>query len=420
MILPIPRGIIYHSIFYEIKLLLFSVFARLDNKKEVQNFENKFSKYMATKHCIAFPFARTAIYFTLKSRSFPEGTEIIMPPISIKGILDVVLDLKLKPIFVDIDPDTLCFDLGELKKSITNNTKAILITYLYGIVPNLDELIKTCNQNELFIIEDFSHNLNSTFNSKKLGTFGDVGIYSSSSIKTLDTIGGGLLITDNSKLFIVLRNYADSLKNPPRKVLIKKIFVNFYRNIATNRLVFALLTFPMLKILKKYFPEDIIKYSGTRSRKPIKNLSTEWFNKYTSFQAKIGSKTLDKVSALDEIRINNVSKIISNVDKLATPKGNGKGKNVYWQFAFYSDNARIDQEYLHANKIDTSTTSLVNISSLTLYPHQGITPNADKLYKTGLFIPSYHRLKDRDIYHIINVLNNLLKWQSQNSKVIVH
>ena len=154
----------------------------MDNIEEVENFENQFSQYMGTNYCIAFPLARSAIYFSLKAKSFPEGTEIIMPPISIKGILDVVLDLKLEPVFVDIDPDTLCFDLSELKNSITNETKAILITYLYGIVPNMVDLINVCRKYGLFIIEDYSHNLNATYNNKKLGTFGGWGLSSSSQV----------------------------------------------------------------------------------------------------------------------------------------------------------------------------------------------------------------------------------------------
>ena len=405
--LAIPRGIIYHSLFYEIRSLFFSLFSNLDNKEDVQNFEKQFSQYMGTKHCIAFPFARTAIYFSLRAKSFPEGTEIIMPPISIKGILDVVLDLKLKPVFVDIDPDTLCFDLSELKNSITNETKAILITYLYGIVPNMVDLINVCRKNGLFIIEDYSHNLNATYNNKKLGTFGDVGIYSSSSGKILDTFGGGLLITNNSELFILLKKKSDCLQLPPRRILIKKIITNLIRNFATNKIVFTLFTFPLLKLLKIIFTEDIMKYSGTRDKDPIDNLPLECFYSFTSLQAKIGSHMLEGVLQLDEIRINNVEKIKSVVKSIETPSGHINGKNVYWQFIFYFKDVKKGQDYLHANKVDTSTTSLVNISSLRSYSYQGETPKANKLYNTGLFIPAYPGLKNSNIKHITDVLTNL-------------
>jgi len=344
----------------------------------------------------------------LKTKSFPEGTEIIMPPISIKGILDVVLDLKLKPVFVDIHPDTLCFDLNGLKKSISSKTKAILITYLYGIVPDIEDLFNLCSQNDLFIIEDFSHNLNATYNGKRLGTFGHVGIYSSSSVKTLDTFGGGLLITNNTELHSLLIQYSKSLQTPPRGILVKKIITNLIRNFAVNRIIFTLFTFPLIKILKIFFPEDIMKYSGTRENKPIEKLPSEWFYSFTSFQATVGSEMLKNVSKFDEIRINNVKKIKSVVDNIETPSGHLSGKNVYWQFVFYYSDINKAQTQLNANKVDTSTTSLIYISSLESYPCKGITPNADKLYNTGLFIPTYPRLTNKEIYYIANIINSLI------------
>ena len=406
--LAIPRGIIYHSIFFEIKSLFCSFVCDLNVKEAINNFENQFSHYMGTKYCIAFPFARTAIYYSLKAQSFPVGTEIIMPPITIKGILDVVLNLGLKPIFVDIDKDTLCFDLNALRKSITNNTKVILITYLYGIVPDMEALISICKQQKLFIIEDFSHNLNATFKDKKLGTYGNIGVYSSSSVKTLDTFGGGLLVTSDTQVFSVLQNYNSNLNKSSRKFLIKKILINLIRNIATNRFLFNFITSPLIKIFKYFSPDDIMKYTGTKDHMPINDLPLELFFSFTSLQAKVGSEILNDVSKLDTIRVNNVSKIISNVKNICIPQGNVKGGSIYWQLPFYSDDTRKHQEYFHANKIDTSTTSLINISSLSLYPYQGITPIAKKLYTSGVFIPSYPGLNDRDINYIINVLNKIL------------
>ena len=293
--LPIPRGTLYHSITYELKCLFSSFFSKLNEKKIIYEFESEFAKYNGSKFCKAFPFARTAIYHSLKYKNFPKGSEVIMPPISIKGILDVVLELGLVPVFVDIDPKNLCFEESSLKEKINKNTKAIVITYLYGIVPNVKKIIKICKKNNLFIIEDFSHNLNSQFESKKIGTFGDVGVYSSSSIKTLDTFGGGLAITDDNNIYEYFNKVIKNFKTPPRIIVIKKIIINLVRNFATNRMLFFMFTFPIIKILKKIYPDDILKYSGTRDISPVESLEPEIFYAYTSFQAKVGLTLLKSV-----------------------------------------------------------------------------------------------------------------------------
>ena len=213
MQLNIPRGIIYHTLRQDFWAFFSSMFSVLDDEKIVNELEKKFADYVGGEYGVAFPYARIAIYFSLKSKCFAPGTEIIMPPITIKAILDVVLVLGMKPIFVDIDPNTLCFDTKQLQKSITPNTKAIIITYLYGMVPNLNLMLDVCRQNNLFVIEDFSQCLNGEYKNKKVGSFGDVGVYSSSSIKPFDTYGGGLLVTNNADLYKELREYQSTLRS---------------------------------------------------------------------------------------------------------------------------------------------------------------------------------------------------------------
>ena len=156
-----------------------------------------------------------------------------------------------------------------------------------------------------------------------------------------------------------------------------------------------------------------MKYSGTRDRKPLENLPSEWFYSFTSFQARVGLHMLKNVSKLDEIRINNVEKIKSLVAGIKSPSGHKKGRNVYWQFIFYFNDVKKGQGYLHANKVDTSTTSLEYISSLERYPYKGITPNAERLYNTGLFIPSYPRLKNKEVNYSIDVLNSLITFNQK-------
>ncbi|BCA94972.1 hypothetical protein TUM19329_13330 [Legionella antarctica] len=404
MKLTIPRGIIYHTLCQDLWSLASSLFVTLDNKPVINNFEQQFASYIGCQHGLSFPYARIAIYFTLKLKQFSPGSEIIMPPITIKAILDVVLDLGLKPVFVDIDPDTLGFDLNKLQKSITPYTKAILITYLYGMVPNMESMLTICNDYHLFIIEDFSQCLNGEYKNKKVGGFGHVGIYSASSIKTLDTYGGGLLVTDDTALYEQLRECQSTLEKPSRKFLIQKIFTSIVRNFATTRIIFHTLVFPLLKTINFFKPDTYIKNTGERAKTPLHSLPTEWFTSYTSFQAHIGQKLLSKVQEGDSQRIKNAEIIRAN-KSIHFPRGVDDTQNVYWQtIAYFSEPLEI-LKLLRDNHIDSATTSLEKISTLSNYPIQGNTPNADMIYACALFVPTYPGLKAKDLTHIMNTLN---------------
>ena len=408
MKLNIPRGIIYHKVVDDFSALLASLFKDLNQNLTVAQWEVEFAKYIGTNHSVAFPFARTAIYFALKSQNFPKGSEIIMPPITIKGILDVVLDLDLCPVFVDIDLDTLCFDLNKIENVITPKTKAILLTYLFGIVPNMGEMINLCKKNNLFAIEDFSQCLNGKYKNKKVGSFGNVGVYSSSSTKTLDTYGGGLLVCDDTVLYEQLKCMQSALSAPSRLHLINKIITDLVRNSATSRLIFHFFVFPLLKIISMLSPGSVMKHTGKRSQKMIKELPKRLFERYTSFQAQLGLKSLNMIQRGDLARIRNVGYLKSTLTSLSSisfPKEDSDAKNVYWQFVVFFKNPKDTQKLMYKIGVDTSTTSLELISSLNAYPYQGETPNADYLSNNGLLIPAFPGLSSKDLNCISSVLN---------------
>lgn len=407
MNLPIPRGIICHHIIDDFKFFFKAFYVNLNNKKIISDFENSFMTLLKTNYCLAFPYARTAIYFSLKSLNLPNGSEIIMPPLTIKGILDVVLECGLKPVFVDIDINTLCFDEKILKSKINKRTRAIIITYLYGIVPDIQSISTLCKKSKLFIIEDFSQCLNGEFKSKKIGTFGDIGVYSSSSIKTLDTYGGGLLVCKQKKIFERLKKFKDNLPPPNRFHLLNKIATDLIRNIATNRYFFTIVTFPLLKIMNFIKPGSIIKQTGERNIDMIKKFPKEWLYSFSSLQAEIGLKYIKKLHHIDSLRILNSDYIKKNV-KINFPLGTKQTKNVYWQLVAYFSNPIDAQKLLHKYRIDSARSSLLNISNLPTYPYRNLTPTANKLYSTGIFIPSFHTLSKSDINYLVKILRKVL------------
>jgi dTDP-4-amino-4,6-dideoxygalactose transaminase len=312
-------------------------------------------------------------------------------------------------VFIDIDPNTLCFDLVQLKALQNNKIQAILITYLFGMVPEMRSLIDLCQQKKLFIIEDFSQCLNGKYDGYKLGGFGDVGIYSASSIKTLDTYGGGLAVTNNHLIATQLVNAQASLSSPSRKLLIKRIATNLVRNCATNRFIFHIFTFNLIRFISYFKPGIAIKHTGVRDKNMLMSLPNLWFTSYTSFQAKVGMDLLKKVAANDFERISNANYIKEQVNGVSFPIGASNGSNVYWQLVAYFKYPIKVQKYLQKKKIDSSTTSLEKLTSLDVYPFQVTTPNADNLFNKALFIPAYPGLQKKDINHIINVLNQLDK-----------
>jgi len=402
----IPRGIIYHRVMQDLSWLAKSLFVDLNKSPQIAQFEDEFATYMGRKHCIAFPSARIALYYSLKSLKLSEGSEIIMPPITIKGILDVVIDLGLKPVFVDLDPETLYFDIDLLRKTIGDNTKVSLITYLFGIVPDIEQMVRVFKAHNVYVLEDFSQCLDGMYNDKKVGGFGDIGIYSASSTKTLDTYGGGLLVCDEVQTKQNMQAAQGELFRSKRLSLINKIIIDLIRNLATTRLIFSLFTFPFIRIMARMRPGNMLKHTGERNKEMIKTLPVEWFLSYSSFQAEMGGKWLKEVHQANKRRVKNVLEIKQRAGNTNFPKGTDRARNIYWRLLAYFDEPYRAQAHLNKNGIDTSITSLELISNLSAYPTQGITPVAKNICNNGLFIPCYPSLGSKDIDRICHALNS--------------
>ena len=406
----IPRGIIYHKLSYDFINIFRVLFSKLNNENLIKKFEDKFAIYNDSKFCVAFPFARMGIYYSLKAKNFPQNSEIIMPPITIKAILDVVLATGLKPIFVDINENDFSYNLADLKSKINENTKSILISYLYGIVPDVDEIIKLSKENDLYILEDFSQCLNGNQDDVKTGNFGDVGIYSSSTTKTLDTYGGGLCVTNNSSTYKKLLEYQSSQLKTNRIVLFKKIVQDFVRNLVTNILFFNLITIWLLKLLDLLNKNDTVKYVGSRSTERNSKFPKEYFYKFSSFQAKIGLETISDVNNYDSRRIQNVDFINKNLTTSTNKINTQNNRNVYWQYLFIfdkNDRKKIVDTF-KKNKVDTAQTSLPLLPYMEDYGFNQETPTAKKIHENGYFIPSYHRLNNKDLLRISSAVDDIL------------
>lgn len=363
---------------------------------------------LGSKFCISFPFARSGFYFLLKSQNLPKGSEIIMPPITIKPFLDIVISLGLTPVFVDINPNNFCYQIEYLENKLNKNTRAILITYLFGMVPNITPIIGICKRHNLFIIEDISQCLNGKHAGVFTGNFGHAGIYSSSSTKTCDAYGGGHVICNDTKLAHALRNYETNLTSPSRVFLLKKILINSLRNFLTEKAVFTILTYPIICLLKYFQPDAMIKHTGERNLLPIIKLPDTWFQKFSSLQAEVGIRQMKDLKNNDKIRINNVKKFTECLSNINFPIDDYPSKSVYWQLvALFPNQDQKIRNIFHKNRIDTSKSSLTQISNLPAYSIKSHTPNAQLVLENGYFIPSYPNLSETEIKRIINALQQI-------------
>jgi dTDP-4-amino-4,6-dideoxygalactose transaminase len=165
-------------------------------------FERKFAEMLQVNHALALANCTVSLHLALLLIGIKPDDEIICPSLTFVATANAIRYLNAKPIFADIkNYENLTIDAEDIEKKITNQTKAIMLMHYGGFGCEMDKILRIAEKNNLKIIEDSCHAPLSEYNGKKLGTFGDFGCFSFFSNKNISTGEGGMLVTNNTKLF---------------------------------------------------------------------------------------------------------------------------------------------------------------------------------------------------------------------------
>jgi perosamine synthetase len=176
-------------------------------------FEEKFASYIGTKHAIAVNSGTSGLHLCVKSLGIKSGDEVITTPFSFVASSNSVLFEDGKPVFVDIDPDTLNMDVKKIEAAITENTKAILPVHVFGQPCEMNAIMDIAKEHDLAVIEDACEAIGAEYNGRKAGTFGDASVFAFYPNKQMTTGEGAMIVTDDdniAKLCMSLRNQGRS------------------------------------------------------------------------------------------------------------------------------------------------------------------------------------------------------------------
>lgn len=259
----------------------------------IDKFVNEFSRYKNIKYVLPVSHATDGIFLSLIAKGIGPGDEVIVPDLTWVACASPIKYLGATPIFVDVDKKSLCICETSLKKNITKKTKAVIAVDLLGSMPNWVNILKICKSNKLFVIEDATEAIGSTYKGKKSGTFGDVSIFSFNATKLIMSGQGGAVCTNNKKLYLKIKllSHHGMAKGKKMKFYWSKIAgFNFgWTNIQ------AALALSQLRQIKGF-----IKY-----KKKVYNLYTKYLKKSKNMKINVVNSTVDSDYWITSLQIIN-------------------------------------------------------------------------------------------------------------------
>ena len=388
-------------------------FGLTSRKKKEKGLIDILMKRFPNKKVTLFPSARMAFYLVLKHK-FKAGDEVIFPVMGFPLYVKIALQLDLKPKYVDVEEKHLTIDVNQLEKSITSNTKGIIVTHLFGYPCNMDKIMEIANKNGIPVIEDCAQSYDSFYKGQETGTFGYAGIFSCSLMKVPTTLGGGILLTDDDALFNEINNVLIGGNfNTSIVFRLKYIIKNLISILNSYPVLYSLLSHRVFGFIKKRNPTTLRKilYSGMGL---MGNQYNEWERPMlANYQLSVGNVQFERNSQMTGRR-RNYSKILNN-----ELSGNEKynlfidgDEDIYWNYQYYvvsvnnNMNEFVDQMFkngIHLMKEDVWDCSAYDFSN-------HITGNflvAKKYNKTLVRIPNSSFLSKKDILRISNQMNSL-------------
>lgn len=175
-----------------------------------QKFEKEFAKAHGCKHAImsnsGTSALRVAIAALKEKYNYKDGDEVLVPAITFIATSNIVIMNNLTPIFVDVEPDTYNLDPKQLEKHLTSRTRAIIPVHLAGLPCNMGPIIEFAKKHKLQVIEDSCETMFATCDGKPVGSFGDIGCFSTYVAHILVSGVGGLCTTNSNELAIMMRS----------------------------------------------------------------------------------------------------------------------------------------------------------------------------------------------------------------------
>lgn len=169
--------------------------------EKVKVLRDAFARYHGAKYGVSVSNGSVGLDVALRALDLPEGAEIILPAYDFFSLPKSVINAGAKPVFVDVNAQNFTIDAQLVASAVTSKTAAIVAVHINGSVPELDKLRGIADKQNLLLIEDCAQAHGGIYDGRKVGSWGDIGLFSFGGIKLMTSGQGGMIITSDESIY---------------------------------------------------------------------------------------------------------------------------------------------------------------------------------------------------------------------------
>jgi perosamine synthetase len=365
------------------------------------------------------PMARTGLYFALKELLRP-GQTVILSPLTIVDVVNMVVLAGGVPVFADIRRSSCAIDPEKAESLINNRTGAVLITHLHGESAGAYDFRAICDRRGIPLIEDTAQAFGAVEKGRRLGTIGDIGIYSFGFYKNVNAWCGGMLVSPNSQLILKIRKRMCSLPVRSGRKLLARSAGGVLTNIATFPPGFAAITYPVLRFaLLRNIQHVKCMLDPEHKSTRLQEIPADYLDRMGAAQAAIAFRQLDRVDADSHARIANAAHYdaaLSNLGTLITPRKHSGLSHIYTYYPvqFHAREDLLRHAVIHGR--DFAAQHLRNCADLPEFREfYRDCPNARAAAAELILLPTYPRYPKWEVQSNIDAIRDFFEKRSEAS-----
>jgi perosamine synthetase len=270
-----------------------------ENENLLSSFESDFAQYIGVPYARCVYSGRVGICLALRALGLQRGDRVIIPAYTSPIVPMVLLSNGLKPVYAPVSSNSFNIDVDELSSFIGRDIKAVVPIHMFGNPCQMDKLTEIAVEKDLVIIEDVAQALGASYRNKKVGSFGDIAIFSFGKGKNITTMGGGMITTRRKDIMEKI------------DVLVPKQKIARFRDglFLTEMLLYSMATSPKIYSFSCKLWNQVRSHYSLSERDILKN--------YTPYQAALGKLLLKRIDDLNAKRIKNAHKVAREIEEIS-------------------------------------------------------------------------------------------------------
>ncbi|MEP7117554.1 MAG: aminotransferase class I/II-fold pyridoxal phosphate-dependent enzyme [Acidobacteriota bacterium] len=372
----------------------------------IEAFEKAFAARVGAPSARAVSYGRMAFYHLLKAFDLPRGSEIVFPALTFWVVPELARAAGLVPVFADVDPETFTLDPESLAHVITERTRAVVPTHLWGLPCDMDPIMAIARQHGLIVIEDCAHALGADYRGQPVGTIGDAGFFSLQTLKPLNTHGGGMAVARDPRLMRRVSARIDALPPPSPAGLAKRLrFGRLQRNIIRKG-PFTCTLWPLMWLAS--WPRLNVDVYLWEKIRPLDPLPPDYLERYSNAQAALGLAALDHLDRWTRATQAHAARLdgrLAGEPGVRRPARPNNRTHVFYQYcAYVTDRDTVARRALRRG-VDIETLHVDVCTRLPLFaecPRDACT-GAERA-ADAVQLPVYESLTDHDIDRVGDVI----------------